>query len=106
MIRRPPRSTLFPYTTLFRSKALKVGKALRCPDFVIPLNLDGTEPDWMVTDLTYIPFQHGWAGGLRQLLEKLAKINSPRQLSNGAEVAILSFLPQNIISTERESLFL
>ena len=22
MIRRPPRSTLFPYTTLFRSKAL------------------------------------------------------------------------------------
>src|SRR3989475_11453315 len=27
MIRRPPRSTLFPYTTLFRS--LAVGKALR-----------------------------------------------------------------------------
>src|SRR5258707_12946895 len=26
MIRRPPRSTLFPYTTLFRSKALAIGK--------------------------------------------------------------------------------
>src|SRR3712207_7878789 len=26
MIRRPPRSTLFPYTTLFRSRATKVGK--------------------------------------------------------------------------------
>src|SRR2546426_5101170 len=25
MIRRPPRSTLFPYTTLFRSIALRVG---------------------------------------------------------------------------------
>src|SRR5215510_8650175 len=25
MIRRPPRSTLFPYTTLFRSNALAVG---------------------------------------------------------------------------------
>src|SRR3712207_7057778 len=25
MIRRPPRSTLFPYTTLFRSPKLKVG---------------------------------------------------------------------------------
>ena len=25
MIRRPPRSTLFPYTTLFRSKAFKTG---------------------------------------------------------------------------------
>src|SRR3712207_8274695 len=36
MIRRPPRSTLFPYTTLFRSHArgdvyrLDVGLALRC----------------------------------------------------------------------------
>src|SRR2546430_10991219 len=27
MIRRPPRSTLFPYTTLFRSKALPKLKA-------------------------------------------------------------------------------
>src|SRR5438067_11156697 len=25
MIRRPPRSTLFPYTTLFRSRALRCG---------------------------------------------------------------------------------
>src|SRR2546428_10280869 len=29
MIRRPPRSTLFPYTTLFRS--LRAGVAERCP---------------------------------------------------------------------------
>src|SRR3989441_6350646 len=29
MIRRPPRSTLFPYTTLFRSDAARVGSALR-----------------------------------------------------------------------------
>src|SRR3712207_8777525 len=28
MIRRPPRSTLFPYTTLFRSLAVEPGKAL------------------------------------------------------------------------------
>src|SRR3712207_7733878 len=27
MIRRPPRSTLFPYTTLFRSTAIAVGEA-------------------------------------------------------------------------------
>src|SRR3989454_1977638 len=27
MIRRPPRSTLFPYTTLFRSKAIAIGFA-------------------------------------------------------------------------------
>src|SRR2546426_4861617 len=29
MIRRPPRSTLFPYTTLFRSRS--VGSAAGCP---------------------------------------------------------------------------
>src|SRR3712207_2020885 len=28
MIRRPPRSTLFPYTTLFRSHATELGRAL------------------------------------------------------------------------------
>src|SRR3712207_9179778 len=28
MIRRPPRSTLFPYTTLFRSVALRTGASL------------------------------------------------------------------------------
>src|SRR5256884_7951337 len=28
MIRRPPRSTLFPYTTLFRSRVLKMKKRL------------------------------------------------------------------------------
>src|SRR2546427_8557017 len=31
MIRRPPRSTLFPYTTLFRSKT-KIGKDTRACD--------------------------------------------------------------------------
>src|SRR3712207_7207380 len=29
MIRRPPRSTLFPYTTLFRSNVLVAGEELR-----------------------------------------------------------------------------
>src|SRR2546426_7807336 len=32
MIRRPPRSTLFPYTTLFRSRAAKAD-ALACGPF-------------------------------------------------------------------------
>src|SRR2546429_5970774 len=46
MIRRPPRSTLFPYTTLFRSplalRASGLPMAFRCPGSVrpgtIPLN--------------------------------------------------------------------
>src|SRR5947207_13834042 len=31
MIRRPPRSTLFPYTTLFRSSVLASGRSAREP---------------------------------------------------------------------------
>ena len=37
MIRRPPRSTLFPYTTLFRSDKLVEG------EFKFPVNRNG---DW------------------------------------------------------------
>src|SRR2546430_7317163 len=39
MIRRPPRSTLFPYTTLFRSSALMQG--LADGYFVVPYTLGG-----------------------------------------------------------------
>src|SRR5438552_18689710 len=60
-----------------RTLGLKIAAA-RGIDFVIPLNVDGlsaTELDWMTTDLTYIPFSHGWAPGLRQLLAKLQSID-------------------------------
>src|SRR5688572_31045046 len=30
MLRRPPRSTLFPYTTLFRSGEIEIGKIPAC----------------------------------------------------------------------------
>src|SRR5260370_32784870 len=43
MIRRPPRSTLFPYTTLFRSKQAAARKAggeprSRAPQTILPPN--------------------------------------------------------------------
>src|SRR3712207_3014922 len=37
MIRRPPRSTLFPYTTLFRSRGAEVTVVMRC----LPLLAEG-----------------------------------------------------------------
>src|SRR5947207_11894111 len=39
MIRRPPRSTLFPYTTLFRSTTLKAGDAGLWTDYAEALAL-------------------------------------------------------------------
>src|SRR2546426_7141425 len=37
MIRRPPRSTLFPYTTLFRSKHETLGNISHLPEEMIDL---------------------------------------------------------------------
>ncbi len=89
-----------------RTKALKVGQALQIDDFIIPLNVDGiTDLDWMMTDLTYIPFHQGWASGFRQLLDKLDSIHASRPLDNGRQIAIESFLPDNVISTSPETLF-
>src|SRR3712207_9302693 len=44
MIRRPPRSSLVPYTTLFRSSGVRPYEALICPGVQSPLGLvlDGT----------------------------------------------------------------
>src|SRR2546427_7099205 len=44
MIRRPPRSTLFPYTTLFRSQHDHDGSRLRAGDPVRPLLEDPRGP--------------------------------------------------------------
>src|SRR3712207_8178095 len=45
MIRRPPRSTLFPYTTLFRSIDVRVGEG-------------GVAPEVAALHLVAVPRQH------------------------------------------------
>src|SRR5260370_30271895 len=46
MIRRPPRSTLFPYTTLFRSPLLVIGNRVHADpdDLAVPLLEVGFQP--------------------------------------------------------------
>src|SRR2546429_2697175 len=44
MIRRPPRSTLFPYTTLFRSRVLEVAGRGATPE-----SLTVSVPEWAAT---------------------------------------------------------
>src|SRR5260370_10893125 len=43
MIRRPPRSTLFPYTTLFRSRRVRCGQA---PQRQTGVKKPGVTPQW------------------------------------------------------------
>src|SRR2546421_7808861 len=43
MIRRPPRSTLFPYTTLFRSTCPQVRQILRC-SHLPPVRRQSSQP--------------------------------------------------------------
>lgn len=65
-----------------RTKALDVGKTLGISDFLLTLNLDGTKPDWTISDISYISFQESWADGLRRVLKKLEALNSPRILAD------------------------
>src|SRR2546430_12266205 len=44
MIRRPPRSTLFPYTTLFRSSTRKGSTSRRDDALVLSLRFNEPEP--------------------------------------------------------------
>src|SRR2546428_7051725 len=57
MIRRPPRSTLFPYTTLFRSAASKGGivqftRSCACAWAADNIQANAVLPGWIDTDLT------------------------------------------------------
>src|SRR3712207_7934977 len=78
MIRRPPRSTLFPYTTLFRSAASVLGDRAehRARD---PAGLPGgrarrdpLEPSWRRLSLREVPARRAAARGDR----KSTRLNS------------------------------
>src|SRR2546430_11443672 len=52
MIRRPPRSTLFPYTTLFRSSRQRIEKQ------IVVLTVDDRDPDPVVVHPHDEPLAH------------------------------------------------
>src|SRR3989454_2922590 len=55
MIRRPPRSTLFPYTTLFRSGMAEHLMEALAPRGVVPHHVEGlTQGRWVLLD--YVDF--------------------------------------------------
>src|SRR3712207_8808298 len=71
MIRRPPRSTLFPYTTLFRSS---------------PHTGTGWIRGWR---LTFGAEEYGWEGALATIVPD----ESPEQLHPGVFAALYDLTP-------------
>jgi hypothetical protein len=61
-----------------RTLALQLGKQRKVNDFLITLNLDGVQPDWTMSDISWISFRESWAEGLRRLLKKLKSLNAPQ----------------------------
>src|SRR5256885_13306396 len=65
MIRRPPRSTLFPYTTLFRSLGLSVCYDLRFPELYRRLAEQGADLLLVPAAFTHITGLAHWEVLLR-----------------------------------------
>src|SRR2546428_2496887 len=80
MIRRPPRSTLFPYTTLFRSPALTLGAAA----VILAHNHPSGDPTPSPEDLAVT--RHLQEAGERQ---------STRLHSSHDQISHAAFCPQN-----------
>src|SRR2546429_2338809 len=71
MIRRPPRSTLFPYTTLFRSIAKSVAQRL---DSVTPALQDAIRNSAQITGQMTSDAQTKMAGELKNTRDQISQI--------------------------------
>src|SRR5258708_21143688 len=83
MIRRPPRSTLFPYTTLFRSAIeceLQLGDLI-VVDREVPLrDLDARVSQRLDSDAGYLRASRSRSGTSRRSEEHTSELQSPDHL--------------------------
>ena len=89
-----------------RTLALNIGRE-RKVDFLIPLLLEPLTPselDWMMSDITNIPFHQSWATGLAQLVQKLDRICAPKPIEDGGKIAAYSILPEKVVEERQEFL--
>src|SRR3712207_7600178 len=83
MIRRPPRSTLFPYTTLFRSNSLSVATELRSLE---------NEPTLLMTGGTWDTRSESFQGKVaEQVLRSYEDRKSTRLNSSHANISYAVF---------------
>src|SRR2546430_6032388 len=102
MIRRPPRSTLFPYTTLFRSLVVRdlvrtpgIALAPRHPDAaVVPQGLAHQR------ELRLVMARHGNAGGVDLGDRKSTRLNSSHSQISYAVFCLKKKLLLNYLTDE------
>ena len=91
-----------------RTFALNLARE-RDENFVVPINLDGVSPtdlNWMIADLTFVPFHLGWADGLKQLLKLLEELHAPREFHDGRAAAASWFEATHFVIRKQERLWL
>jgi len=87
-----------------RTLALQISKQRKIPDFLITLKLDETDPDWTLSDISWISFRESWANGLQRLLKKLQSIDAPRIHSGNPSIAKASLDDGSRFLSEEEEL--
>src|SRR3712207_7242986 len=94
MIRRPPRSTLFPYTTLFRSVVLEVARLClrreRVPPQVQSQHQVGLLDDLLAVEVEVVKVQHQRVLiGARMRDRKSTRLNSSHANSSYAVFCLI-----------------
>src|SRR5256885_17085039 len=107
MIRRPPRSTLFPYTTLFRSDKIQqifnnIGSQL-C-DVVGRFALDVVKDEWQLVDL--LREMPDWEDRQRlkqqlNLLEVIELLEETKELESDLNIAMHISFEQDYITRDQ-----
>src|SRR5690606_23813466 len=73
--------------------------------FLITLNLDGSQPDWTLSDISWISFRESWSQGLRRVLKKLDSIDAPRIHAGNPRIARVELdRGEDLVSEEAEEI--
>src|SRR2546428_9390082 len=83
MIRRPPRSTLFPYTTLFRSRLLRAFGA-----FVLTSRTEGTPIALLEAMAAEVPIIAASVGGVPDVVSSKEALLVPPEDSRAVAAAL------------------
>src|SRR2546425_3165002 len=91
MIRRPPRSTLFPYTTLFRSRRI-CGLCGQAFALVVPPDEEETEPDKLCPACRKLPRSEEHTSELQSLAYLVCRLLLEKKKSTTIRYHSLVFI--------------